>query len=393
MPSSSFRPLLIPLTVLVVLAASGCTKEKRVGVVLPLTGEHAVYGEESRKGIEMARDELLATDGDGKILLSFADSGSDPEAAEQRLGELYDDGAVAAIGGLTAEAVTAMAPVAEDRERVLLAPSANLGAHAANARHVYSLAPSDLTVGSTLGSFIARELSVKTAVLVGDRACFSQGLEEGFRGALETQGAQLTATVTAPESAQALAGALAEAVAAKPDAVFLAGYEPDVGAWIHELRRQGYKGKILTTQAFASPESIHRAGAEAAGVLVSHTAFAADEDERVAGFVERYRKRYGEEPGIYAAEGYDAFRVLAAALAGRPPLASEVRKGLIHEVKDFPGVTGVLQFDEMGGVHKIPRIYSIADDLTLRDHGKWMQAERDRILKQLAALKEKASSG
>ena len=103
MPRPSFRPLLIPLTVLVGLGAAGCKTEKHVGVVLPLTGEHAVYGEASRRGIEMARDELLAADGGGEIVLHFADSGSDPAAARQRLDELYDrDDAVAAIGGLTA---------------------------------------------------------------------------------------------------------------------------------------------------------------------------------------------------------------------------------------------------------------------------------------------------
>ncbi|HEX9733221.1 MAG TPA: ABC transporter substrate-binding protein [Thermoanaerobaculia bacterium] len=286
-----FRPLLIPLTVLFGLCASGCSPEKKVGVVLPLTGEYQVYGEESRKGIEMARG----------------------------------------------------------------SPSATLGAHPEGARHVYSL---------------------------------------------EAQGGELTATVAVPPEAEALAGTIAEAVASGPDAVLVAGYEPDVGGWIRELRRRGYKGRILSTQAFASPATIHRTGAAAAGVLVSHTAFAPEDDERVASFVERYRARYGGPPGIYAAEGYDAFRVLAAALAGRPALASEVRKGLIHEIKDFPGVTGALQFDETGAVHKIPRVYSIAEDLTLRDHGKWLQAERDRIRverekleKQLQAIRDQAASG
>lgn len=386
---TSLRSLWILVTVLASLFAFGCGKEKRVGVVLPLTGEYQVYGEASRRGIEMARQELLAANGDtAAFRVDFADSASDPEKARRLAGELYDQGALAVIGGVTADALAVMAPVAEERERVLLSPSASVNG---SGRHVFSLAPSNSTAGSTLATFVARELGVRTAVLVGDAACIAQGIEEGFRAALATQGGELTATVAVPAAPAALADAIARAVSGEPDAVLLAGYEADVGAWIAELRRQGYAGKILTTQAFASPSSIRRLGAGAAGVLLASTAFL-PEDERVAGFVERYRERYGEAPSVFAAEGYDAMKVLATALAGRPPLASEVRKGLIHEIKDFPGVTGALQFDEAGSVHKIPRVYSVAADLTLRDHGKWLEAERDRLEKErekiLAELKK-----
>ena len=71
--------------------------------------------------------------------------------------------------------------------------------------------------------------------------------------------------------------------------------------------------------------------------------------------------------------------VLATAMAERPALPSEVRKGLLHDIKDYPGVTGSLQFNEARSVPKIPRVYSIAEDLSLRDHGRFLQAERERI--------------
>ncbi len=43
---------------------------------------------------------------------------------------------------------------------------------------------------------------------------------------------------------------------------------------------------------------------------------------------------------IFAANGYDATRVLATAMAGRSALPSEAYKGLRDDIMECPGVTG-----------------------------------------------------
>jgi ABC-type branched-subunit amino acid transport system substrate-binding protein len=105
-------------------------------------------------------------------------------------------------------------------------------------------------------------------------------------------------------------------------------------------------------------------------------------------------------PDLYAAYGYDSLQVLAAAVEGRPALASEVHKGLRDSITEFPGVTGAIQFDEKGDVQKFPRVYVIGDDLPLYDYNERIQRQqeelrrrREELRKRLEQLHEQAGEG
>lgn len=369
-----------------VLVLSGCKDIVLVGVVLPLTGEHRIYGESSWAGLELALEELKAR-GESRIELRVVDSGSDPEKGREVLAGLYREGAVAALGGVTLGEAEAMAPVAEDFQRVLLSPSASVGGQPAEARYFFSLAVTDYVTGTTMASFAARELGVENAVVIRQPGMAGEALEEGFRTTLATQGGQLVATL---EAGHEKGGEVAEALGHRPDAVFLAGDDVTVGRLVRELRDEEFKGEVLATQTFACADSIRRAGDSAARVLLTQTVFHPEAtDPRVASFVERYRERHGEAPDVYAAEAYDALMVTAAAIEGRAALPSEVRKGLIHEIRDFPGVTGSIRFDESRGVPRIPRVYSVTEELSLRDHSQWLQAEHEKREKEKEELLER----
>lgn len=362
---------------LVGLTATGCKNEVQVGAVLPLSGEHQIYGEASRQGLELALEELKAA-GDTRFQLTVVDSESDPEKARRLLEGLYDDHATVAIGGLTATTAKELAAVAEDAERVLISPSATVRDQGPGTRFFYSLATADFTSGTSMATFLKRELRVASAVVIREPG-MDESLEEGFQATFENQGGKILASVSASKAPEEIRRAVGQALAKKPAAIFLAGYEGTVAPFIHELRRRQYRGKILTTQALACHDALRELGDDAHGVLLTHTAFEPGTQPHVGDFVARFEQKFGRAPDIHAAESYDAMMVLATAMEGRPGLPSEVRKGLIHDVKDYPGVTGSLQFNEERMVPKIPRVYSIAKDLTLQDHGRILQAERERI--------------
>ncbi len=378
---------------LVSLSGLGCGEDKpiQVGVVLPLSGEHASYGEASRKGIELAFEELAAGAGDAPRLdLALADSGSDPAKARQLLDEHYENGALVAVGGLTSREAEEMVPVLEERDRVLVSPSASDPSLSRKTRNLYRLAPSDSTAASKMADFASRHLNVARVVMISEDPERTHELEDAFRASLESHSGELLEVAAAPAAPAERAALVERLVGLAPDAVYLAGYEATIGALISELRRAELPGKILTTQAFASPAAIARVGEDAVGVLLTQSAFElASEAPHVQSFVARYREKYGEEPDVFAAEGYDAVKVLAAALAGRPAMPGEVTKGLRDAVKDYPGVTGAVQFDEAHAVRKYPRVYSIGDDLSLHDHGRILEARQDEIRRKREDLQRR----
>jgi len=380
--------LLLPILLGLVLA--GCEQEvSKVAVVLPLSGEYKAYGESSRQGLELALEQLRAEGAATDLEVEIADSESDPEVAKARLAELFDAGALAAIGGITTREAAAMAPVAEDRDHVLLSPSAMSDQLAEELRYFYRLAPSDRTSGNTLADYAARELGVETAVVLYGEESEKAGAEEGVKAALRARGGELLGVLEIPAE-EGMESTLVEIRELDPDAVYVAADGPTIASTVRGLRQGNFGGKILTTQAFAIPETLSQAGDAAKGVFLTRTVIDANGDGGpVRRFVESYREKYGEDPDVFAAEAYDAMRVLAAALAESPPIASEVRKGLRDAVKSFPGVTGTLEFDASGAVSKYPRVYDVTGELELRDHAKWAEAERQRRLDEIEAKRRK----
>ena len=63
-------------------------------------------------------------------------------------------------------------------------------------------------------------------------------------------------------------------------------------------------------------------------------------------------------------------------------------KGL-RDIKDFPGVTGSIAFDEKGDVLKFPRLYVIGDDLLLYDLNERVRKQKDEIRRRRAELMKK----
>jgi len=94
--------------------ATACSRKLVAGVILPETGEAAVYGSSIKSGLKIAFDDALAarTAPEG-LQVEYRDSASDPGQAASILGALFDDGALIAIGGVTSAEANAMIPVAE----------------------------------------------------------------------------------------------------------------------------------------------------------------------------------------------------------------------------------------------------------------------------------------
>ena len=382
------------LTVLVLgclgLLSTGCPqKAVKIGVVLPLSGGNSTYGQALRKGIELAYKDLQAETDSVMLELAVVDTESNSDNARDLLAAQYESGALVALGGATSDEAKNMIGVIDSFDRVLISPSASSPELTGISSNFYRVWPSDFAAATKMAQFAATDLEIKKVVVITEQQSYAKGIHGVFQPAYEGFGGEVVEVIEVPPGASDLGGLIDHVIDLKPQAVYLAGFEAGIGSMIQELRRLKFDGRILTTSAFALPSSIARVGQDAAGVILTQSVFELDSDHaHVQKFVKGFEELYNEKPDIYAAHGYDAMRVVAAALAGRPALPGEVIKGL-RDVKDFPGVTGSIQFDEKGDVQKFPRLYIIGDDLLLYDYNQRVRKQQEEIRRRRAALMEK----
>ena len=377
------------------LTAFSCRQnEIQIGVVVPLTGEYQSYGEANKRGIEIALEEIQSSGYPLTLKAIVDDTGSDPAKAKELIEQRFKDNAFAVLGGTISSEAKEMVAVADKYDRVLLSPSATSPELSKISSNFYRIAPSELTEGNKMADFASRSLDAKKVVLLtedeGAGGNSSHGIQQAFRSAFEKHGGEILEQIEVPPNTSDLGGLIGRVITLAPDAVYIAAYESGIAAMILELKAQSFEGKILTTHAFASPTAIARVGDAAQGVILTQTVFEPDSDHtHVQQFVKAYRERYGEQPDLFAAEGYDAMKVLAVALKARHGLPGELPRGLRDEVKEFPGVTGSIQFDESGDVRKFPRVYGIGKDLALYDYSKRIEEDRRELMIKQQELKDK----
>jgi len=381
----------LTIAVLLVVSLTGCEKESaiQIGAVLPLTGEAQVYGQSVRKGVELGFEKLVASGPEFQYQLSVVDSTSDPQMAADLVKQLYGDGAMAVIGGVTtAEALQSVA-VAEEYDRVLLSPSASSPQLTGISKYFYRVFVSDSREGTTMANFATQKLKTASVVILAKEDPYAQGNQEVFETNFARQGGEVLEKILFPAVGGDFSGLVERVMTLTPDAVYLAAYANETSQLIQELRLQKFKGYILATAAFAAPEIIERVGQPAEGVFLTQAGFdTKSETPLIKDFVDSYREKYGLTPDLYAAHGFDSVMVLSAGISeSGGKYASELWSGL-RALRDYQGVTGTLQFDERGDVQKFPRVF-VVNEGRLADYEKTVDEKRKQIMERLRALEER----
>lgn len=377
----------IALLAMLGLSSSACRSSDSVliGAVLPLTGDSAIYGAPIAQGIELAFEQLKGSPGMQSLQLKVVDSKSDPATAKEELEALYDEGARAVIGGVTTPEALAMVEIADAKSRVLVSPSASAQSLTGISRNFYRVWPSDSREGGKMGQYAAQSLNIKSVVILAADSPYAEGIQMVFKSAFEQNGGKVLEQILYPSSTSDLTALVERAISLNPEAVFLADYASPVVEMIQQLRQKQFPGRILTVSAFATPQSIAAAGTQGEGVFVTQPQFSAeDETATVKSFVEAYRSRFKETPSVFAAHGFDSMQVIGYALRNGGDSGTNFWKGM-RAMKDLPGVTGLLQFDEKGDVTKYPKVYFVLEGRTV-DHDAWVDKKKEELARQMQEI-------
>ena len=137
------------------------------------------------------------------------------------------------------------------------------------------------------------------------------------------------------------------------DVIFFAGLEPWAGDFIREARKVSVKTDIVG--AFSNtPEMRQRAGPGLEGAMYFEMYNPASATPENQAFVHKFQARFGKNPDTWAAQGYDALRILANAVrttgSGNPLDLSYA----IRFMAPWEGANGHYGFDSRGELDDKP---------------------------------------
>jgi branched-chain amino acid transport system substrate-binding protein len=377
------------MAVVAVTLAAGCGSKPVVGVLLAKTGTIGTYGEAMGRGIQLALDEAGAAGTmPSGMQVVWADSASDSETAIREFRRLVDEqGARLIIAGVTSGEAGDLLPVIDETNVVCISPSCSLPRLTKESKLFYRLFASDELEARVAARFLYESQDATSVLIYTSGSEQARGIEPPFRQTFELdRGGKVVGKVdlTQPEWEKESADLLA---AHDPAAVYVIAYAENTLLALRHIRARGYKGVICVTSAFYSGEAIAQDPELVEGVYFPQPAFdTQDELPLVQDFVKGFRDTFDKEPDIYAAHAYDTMRLVMFVLGKTPVLeTSEIRKTLSFGLEEFPGVTGIIQFNDYGDVHHNPIMFIIRDGQVL-NHERWLKAEKKRIHEEIKRL-------
>lgn len=338
----------------------------KIGVILPMTGAQATYGDESWNGLKLAEKDLAddafgtieveQKDASGKVSkkkipLTFTLIRRDEKSMKQEAGSqakaLIETEQVHVLMGSVASSNTKQIfQEARESEVPCISPaSTNDTLTREGGPYTSRICFADGFQGAVLAKFALSQGWKKAAVVVDKAQDYSVGLADNFKKTFEAAQGKVSFQYYVTEDTD-FSNVIQNVANENPDVIFVSGYYAQAGPMIKQAKDKWAGKPIIGGDGLDSPDLIGLVGdSNAAIYLSSH--FAADEpNERVQAFAKRYQEEFGKLPGAMAALGYDVLFVLADAVKRcDDPFDPEKLAKAIRETKGVRGITGTISLD------------------------------------------------
>jgi branched-chain amino acid transport system substrate-binding protein len=189
---------------------------------------------------------------------------------------------------------------------------------------------------------------------------FGNGLSEVFTRRFESKSRRVVKTFRISEDDTASFPRMIEEIKELgPQGIYLVAYVDVMTELLKQLRAAGCEAMLMGSGSVMDQLASDPAAEQF--VYAQPTFDPNSEQPAVRSFVEAFRAKYNKEPDIFAAHGYDAFKLIVQAMRDTGfAFPDEVRRGL-HGLADYEGAAGRTQFDERGDVVRYPTIFVIVE--------------------------------
>lgn len=338
----------------------------KIGLMGPMTGPWASEGQEMKKVVEMLADQLNAQGGlsGKKIEIVSEDDAGDPRQASLAANRLSTQGIAAVIGTYGSSITEATQNIYDEAKIIQVANgSTAIRLSEKGLQYFFRTCPRDDEQGRVAAATIGK-LGFKNIGILHDNTSYAKGLAEETQAILKSAGVQVVFFDALTPGERDYNAILTKMKAANPDFVFFTGYYPEAGLLLRQKKEMGWAVPFMGGDATNHPDLVKIAGTPAAQGFYFLTApLPKDLDTpEAASFVDSFKKKFGGAPNsIYAVLAGDGFRVVAEAIKGSGGTDPDKMAAFLkNNIKDFPGLTGKIAFNEKGDrIGEVYRVYQV----------------------------------
>ncbi|MFH1034722.1 MAG: ABC transporter substrate-binding protein [Pseudomonadota bacterium] len=324
----------------------------KLGVLFPMTGANAPYGQNALRGLKLAveaRPQALGR----TVEIVVVDNKSDKVEATNGANRLIQhDKVTAIIGPLSSSNALAAAPVCESAGLPMISPWATNPLVTQGKKFAFRVCFIDPFQGQVGANFAFKNLKAKTAAIMVDIAQdYCVGIASYFEKAFKALGGQVLIKTSYSSGDQDFSAQLLAIKAKNPDLIYVPAYFAEGALIARQARELGLPQPMLGGDASQADELIKIGGPAVEGLsFTTHFDENGVTTQSGQSFVKAYRAKYNEAPDSCSALSYDAYNVLLDAMEKAKSAQAGAVVPVLEQTKDFPGVTGVLSLVEHNAV-------------------------------------------
>jgi branched-chain amino acid transport system substrate-binding protein len=334
----------------------GCANEEPilVGFAGELTGRRAELGVDERDGAQLAVDTINEQGGvNGRpIQLVIKDDKGDPETARRVDTELAKQGVVAIIGHATSGQTAAVVDQMNQKQLVLLSPTATSTKFSNQKDYLFRLPPTTDALGQALARHITSQ-NIRQIVGIydlGNRA-YTESMWAAIQTEFEQSGGDASQDFAFASGETDLRTLIDDVVRTNPKAIVFMASAVDTALMAQHLQTQGSSAQLFGGPWPQTSELLEKGGQAVEGMTISSMFHPQNPYPNFQPFAGQFKARYNRAPEFGAAYAYESVLALAHALKQTQGNADGLPQALAG-INNLPGVQGPITINQYGDAHR-----------------------------------------
>jgi len=337
----------------VLLGGAWAADSVKVGIVLPVTGSLAKFGEIERDCFVMAQEEINAAGGiNGKKLdLLIEDTTGRPDVGRSVVEKLITKDKVVMIGGGYSSSVTyATAGVCQQNEMPFLVNTGSADKITSSGwSWIYRLNPPVSQYASAIETLLPNVVKPKTVAILYENSLFGTKGAKKFEKSCQKLGYKVVLKEGYEHGGIDFKPVLVQVKQKNPDIVYMISYIMDASLLMKQARELKLTPKLFIGGAagFTMPEFKENAGVASNYVISATLWHQVLPFPGAMEFYNKFKARYGKSVDYHGAEAYAACYVIADVLKrAKSYKNTDIKKAL--DATDMETVFGPVKFTTWG---------------------------------------------
>ena len=323
--------LIMVLTAAFLFSINGCGKKThgplKVGVLLPLTGHQAKFGEMEKNSFELAKAKINAARakaGQDTIQFVYEDDTGKPDVGRAAMEKLVNVNKVIMVtGGYSSSVTFAAAAVAQQYripflvntgsvDKISQPEDFNLTTNDGDKFYIYRLNPPVSEYASGLEGLLAEVVKPKTVFIIHENTAFGTKGAKAFQKSADKLGIKVLDVQSYSAGTVDFKPMLSNAKKMKPDMIYMISYVMDAAQLMKQAREINMQPKLFVGAGagFTMPAFKENAGVASRRVVSATLWHQALPIPGAKEYFDTYVKKFDKSPDYHGAEAYAAATVV-----------------------------------------------------------------------------------